>query len=71
MDKVVSINSPPKLMGIKPCSAYLGMSEYALRKGIRNGTIPYFRSGSKYYIAVDVLLERLKERPEPVSSVTE
>lgn len=50
----------PKLMSIKKTSEYLGVTDYFLRQGIKNGTIPFTRSGCKYYIIVDALIERLK-----------
>lgn len=59
---LIDIGSPPKLMSIKAASKYLGVSVYCLRQGVQNGTIPFIRSGNKYYIAVDVLMDSLKQR---------
>ena len=36
-----------------------GLSQYFLRKGCREGTIPHVRSGSVYYIDVLALLKKL------------
>lgn len=36
-----------------------GLSQYFLRKGCRDGTIPHVKSGPVYYIDVPALLERL------------
>ena len=36
-----------------------GLSQYFLRKGCKDGTIPHVRSGSTYYINVPELLRQL------------
>ena len=36
-----------------------GLSQYYLRQGCKDGTIPHIRSGSTYYINVPELLGRL------------
>lgn len=38
-----------------------GLSQYFLRKGCKDGTIPHVRSGTVYYINVPALLDKLKE----------
>ena len=58
----LNIGAPPKLMPIKAAAEYLGVTNYFLRIGIKNGTVPFIRSGCKYYIAVDVLMDSLKQR---------
>ena len=62
MSKIIDISSSPKLMSIKNAAAYLGVSEYFLRCGVKNNTIPFIRSGCKYYIAVDLLMENLRNK---------
>ena len=37
-----------------------GLSQYFLRNGCKNGTIPHVISGPTYYIDVPALLERLR-----------
>jgi len=41
-----------------------GLSQYFLRRGCRNGTVPHIKSGGVYYINVPALMEQLgkKER---------
>ena len=36
-----------------------GLSQYFLRKGCRDGSIPHIQSGDVYYINVPALLEKL------------
>lgn len=36
-----------------------GLSQYFLRKGCKDGTIPHIRSGPTYYIDVPALLRKL------------
>lgn len=37
----------------------IGLSQFFLRKGCRDGTVPHIRSGRTYYIDVPALLEKL------------
>ena len=37
-----------------------GLSQYFLRNGCKNGTIPHVKSGPTYYIDVPALLEKLR-----------
>lgn len=60
--KSIDFGAPPKLMPIKAAAEYLGVTSYFLRTGIKSGTVPFIRSGCKYYIAVDVLMDSLKQR---------
>lgn len=36
-----------------------GLSQYFLRSGCKEGTIPHIKSGTTYYINVPLLLEKL------------
>ena len=36
-----------------------GLSQFFLRKGCRDGSVPHVRSGRTYYVNVPVLLEKL------------
>ena len=47
-------------MPIKAAAEYLGVSQYFLRQGIKNDTVPHIRSGNKFYIAVDILMDTLR-----------
>lgn len=60
--KTINIDKSPKLMPIKMAAEYLGVTNYFLRKGVKNETIPFIRSGCKYYIAVDILMDRLRQQ---------
>lgn len=39
-----------------------GLSQYFLRKGCKNGTIPHVKSGGVYYINVPALMDALEQR---------
>lgn len=41
-----------------------GLSQYYLRQGCKDGTIPHVKSGGVYYINVPALMETLGIRPE-------
>lgn len=41
-----------------------GLSQYFLRKGCKDGTIPHIKSGPTYYIDVPALLQKLGARPQ-------
>lgn len=58
----IDFNNPPKMMPIKEAARYLGVSEYFLRQGVKDNTVPNIKSGTKYYIAVDTFLERINCR---------
>lgn len=49
----------PPYQGIHAASRTTGLAQSYLRAGCRAGTIPYIRSGGKYYICVPELLEQL------------
>lgn len=51
-------------MTIKKASKYLGVSEYYLRKGVDDNTIPYFKSGNRVYILIDVLKKQLENKAQ-------
>lgn len=37
-----------------------GLSQYFLRNGCKNGTVPHIKSGPTYYVDVPALLEKLR-----------
>ena len=41
-----------------------GLSQYFLRQGCKNGTIPHIKSGGVYYINVRALVEQLGKREQ-------
>lgn len=47
-----------------------GISQYYLRKGIKNGTIPFVRTGNKYLINVPALLEQMNRQSEAAMTET-
>ena len=44
---------------IKEACKTTGLSQYYLRKGCKDGSVPCVKSGSTYYVNVPVLLENL------------
>ena len=48
-------------MTVTETAAATGLSEYFLRNGIKNKTVPFIPSGNRYLINVPLLLERLNE----------
>ena len=49
----------PPFQKIPDACRTTGLSQYFLRKGCKNGTIPHIRSGPTYYINVPELLRML------------
>ena len=41
-----------------------GLSQYFLRQGCKNGTIPHIKSGGVYYINVQALVEQLGQKEQ-------
>lgn len=39
-----------------------GLSQYYLRRGCKNGTVPHIKSGGVYYINVPALMDALSEQ---------
>lgn len=46
-------------MKIKDASTVTGLSQYALRIGCRNGSVPCIRNGAVYLVNVPALLQKL------------
>lgn len=42
-----------------------GLSQYFLRQGCKDGTIPHIKSGGVYYINVQALVEQLGKKDSP------
>jgi len=49
----------PPYQKIQDACRTTGLSQFFLRKGCRDGTIPCIRSGRTYYIDIPALLEKL------------
>lgn len=47
---------------ISEASKTTGLSQYFLRQGCKNGTVPHTRSGGVYYINVPALVEQLEQK---------
>lgn len=41
-----------------------GLSQYFLRQGCKNGTIPHIKSGGVYYINVQALVDQLGKQEQ-------
>lgn len=41
-----------------------GLSQYFLRKGCKDGSVPHIKSGPTYYVNVPALLEQLGTPPQ-------
>lgn len=51
-------------MKIKDACAVTGLSQYFLRQGCRDGSVPHVKSGPTYYVNVPALLEQLGVPPQ-------
>ena len=47
---------------IKDACTATGLSQYYLRRGCRDGTVPCIKSGTVYFVNVPALLERLNKK---------
>ena len=56
----ICTNNKPFLK-VKDACRVTGLSQFYLRNGVRDGTIPHIRSGSTIYINVPKLLEQLNK----------
>lgn len=55
------MNEVHKFEKIGAAAKLTGLSQGAIRKGCRAGTIPHVRNGTVYLIDVDALLERMHQ----------
>ena len=53
------MSSVPKMMTIRQVAATGVLPEYALRNGVKQGWVPHIKSGNKYFINYDKLLDIL------------
>lgn len=49
-----------KFLKIKEASIRTGLSQYYLRNGCKNGTVPHIKSGNNYYIDIEELFKSLR-----------
>lgn len=49
---------------IADASRTTGISQYALRRGCRSGTLPHIRNGTTYLLNMRLLMQRLDEQSE-------
>ena len=57
------MNQTPFLR-IKDAATVTGLSQYYLRAGCRNGTVPCIRSGAVYFVTIPALLRQLGATPQ-------
>lgn len=48
---------------IKDACSVTGLSQYFLRRGCRDGSVPHIKSGSTFYVNVPALLQKLGADP--------
>lgn len=58
-----------KLQTIEAAAKLSGASQYFIRLGCRNGTIPCVRSGRKYLVNMPLFMEQLDKLSEAGSEV--
>ncbi|MCD7838773.1 MAG: helix-turn-helix domain-containing protein [Clostridiales bacterium] len=61
-DKNKTKNLSVPFLRIQDAATVTGLSQYYLRRGAQNGTIPHIRSGRTIFINVPALLEQLDEQ---------
>lgn len=49
----------PTMKSISECSEIVGLAKYHVRRLVLQGKVKYVRSGSKYFVNVDSLIEYL------------
>lgn len=52
------MNATP-FMKIKDACTYTGLSQFYLRNGCKDGSIPHIRSGQTYFVNIPALLRQL------------
>ena len=59
MEKQTNPNTEPQFLTIREVARLGILPEHALRVGVKVGTVPHFRAGSRYYVNLPRLLEQL------------
>lgn len=54
--------TPTPFLKIRDAAAVTGLSQFYLRKGCRDGSIPHITSGTTYFINLTALLRQLDEQ---------
>lgn len=63
------MNNYVPFQSIEQACKTTGLSQYYLRKGCKEGTVPHRKSGKKYYIDINALLSQgVTEAPEASKS---
>lgn len=52
----------PPFQKIPEACKTTGLSQYYLRKGCKDGTVPHIKSGGVYYINIPLLMEQLSKQ---------
>lgn len=60
MDETTRIPNKRPFLKIRDAAKVTGLSQYFLRQGCRNGTIPCLRCGTVYMVDTEGLLEQLR-----------
>jgi len=58
------LSDSPKMLTLKKASKYLGVSEYYLREGVKENTIPHFKSGNRVYVLIDAFIKKLEDEAQ-------
>lgn len=54
-------NNVPLYQSIKDTAKVTGLSQFMLRKLLKDGKLPHIRSGNKIFVNIPALTERLKQ----------
>jgi len=57
--EVNKVNTP--FMSVQAAAKATGRSEFSIRQGLRNGTVPHLKEGTKYLVDVPAMLEMMHE----------
>lgn len=49
---------------IRDAAATTGLSQFFLRQGCRDGSVPCVKSGKTYFVDVEALIEKLRSKNE-------
>lgn len=65
--QMTTSKKPTPFLKIKEAAQVTGLSQYYLRMGCRDGSIPCTRSGATYFVNIPALLRQLGADGEAVS----
>lgn len=55
------LSAPTPFLPIKAAATVTGLSQFYIRNGCRDGSIPHIKSGNQYYVNLPLLMERLNK----------